>query len=162
MAMSHALLAASLPFDVELAGLLVANMLSAWLDNEVVGKATETAHEPSQNHRASPQPVRLCLPPAVNPWPSASPSREHGTSVCAARESTGTGLERSFDPHSRWRPGQVRIADGRTPGLQDLGSGCVNGTSGRSVCLGSFPAIALRPGLASAPGAVCSHPDSGH
>jgi hypothetical protein len=54
--MSHALLAASLPFDVELASLLVANMLSAWLDNAVVGKATEAAHESSQNHRASPQP----------------------------------------------------------------------------------------------------------
>src|SRR5215472_12916452 len=64
--MSRALLAAPLPFDVEVGSLLVANMLSAWLDNEVVGKATEAAHESSQNHRASPQPVRLCLPPAIN------------------------------------------------------------------------------------------------
>src|SRR5215831_12831924 len=160
--MSHALLAASLPFDVELGSLLVANMLSAWLDNEVVAKATEAAHEPSQNHRASPQPFRLCLPPAINSRPGASPSGEHGTSVCVARESAGTGLERSFDPDSRWRPGQVGSADDTTRRLQDLGRGCLHGTSGRSVCLGSFPAIALRPGLASAPGAVCSHPDSGH
>src|SRR5437588_2012346 len=160
--MSHSLLAASLPFDVELGSLLVANMLSAWLDNEVVGKATEAAHESSQNHRASPQPVRLCLPPAINSRASASPSGEHGTPVCVARESAGTGLERSFDPDSRWRPGQVGSGDDTTRRLQDLGDGCLDGTSGRSVCLGSFPAITLRPGLASPPGVVCSHPYSSH
>src|SRR5215469_17016528 len=50
--MSQALLAASLPFDVELGSLLVANMLSAWLDNEVVEKATEAAYESSQKSQS--------------------------------------------------------------------------------------------------------------
>src|SRR6516162_49735 len=109
--MSHVLPSVSIRWDVELGSLLLANMLSAWLDNQVVGKATEAAaHEPPQDHRASPQPVGLCVPPPVNSRPSASSSREHGTSVCVARESGGTRLERSCDPHSRPRSGKVGSA----------------------------------------------------
>ena len=161
--MSHGLLSAPLPFDVGLGSLLLANMLSAWLDNEVVAQGNrEAAHEPSQDHGASPGSVRLCLPPPVHPGPSASPSGKHGTTVCFAGEGAGTGLERSFDPHSRPRPGQVGSADGRSGGLQDLGGRCLDGTSGRGVCLGSLSTLALRPRLASAAGVVCPHPDSGH
>ena len=36
--MSRGLLSAPLPFDVELGTLLLANMLSAWLDHEVVAQ----------------------------------------------------------------------------------------------------------------------------
>src|SRR6516225_4777242 len=160
--MSPALVSTSVPFDVELGSLLLANMLSAWLDREVVGKRTaEAAHEPPQDHRASPQQVRLCLPPPVNAEPSAAPSGEHGTSVCVAREGAGARLERSSNPHPRPRPGQVGSADGRTGGLQDLGGGCLHGTSGRGVCLGSLPTLALRLGLASSAAVVCPHTDSG-
>src|SRR6516225_832970 len=59
--MSHGLLSAPLAFDVELGSLLLANMLSAWLDYQVVAQGNrEAAHEPSQDHGASPGPVRLC------------------------------------------------------------------------------------------------------
>ena len=47
--MSHGLLSAPVPFDVELGSLLLANMLADWLDNEVVAQGNrEAAHEPSQ------------------------------------------------------------------------------------------------------------------
>src|SRR5215471_8394592 len=116
--MSHVLPSVSVRWDVEVGSLLLANMLSAWLDNQVVEKSAEAAYEPPQDHRASPQPVGLCVPPPVNSRPSASPSREHGASVCVAGESAGTRLERSCDPHSRPRPGQVGSADGGTGRLQ--------------------------------------------
>src|SRR5215831_12982499 len=117
---------------------------------------------PPQHHRASPQPVGLCVPPPVNSRPSASPSREHGTSVCLARESGGTRLERSCDPHSRPRPGQVGSADGGTGRLQDPGGGCLHGASGCGVSLGSLPTLTLGPGLAPTAGVVCSHQNAGH
>src|SRR5215469_1063170 len=161
--MSHVLPSASIRWDVEVGSLLLANMLSAWLDNQVVGKATEAAaYEPPQDHRASPQPVGLCVPPPVNSRPSASPSREHGASVCVAGESAGTRLEPSFDPHARPRSGKVGSADSGTGRLQDLSGGCLDGTSGRSVCFGSLPPLALGLGLASAAGAVCAHENSGY
>src|ERR1035438_1671173 len=152
--MRHAPDSRSSPFDPKQGGLLLANMLSAWLDGEPSGEATaEAVHEP-KDRRTSPQPIRLCLPAPVDARTSAPSSGEHGTPVCVAREGTGTGLERSFDPHPRWGPGQVRNADGGTGGLQDVGGRCFDGTSGRRVCPGSLPtfALALRP--ASPPPAV--------
>src|SRR6516164_7929637 len=115
--MSHVLPSVSIRWDVELGSLLLANMLSAWLDNQVVGKATEAAaHEPPQDHRASPQPVGLCVPPPVNSRPSASSSREHGTSVCVARESGGTRLRSALSP-AIWESRERRWRDGKTSRL---------------------------------------------
>src|SRR6266478_5190507 len=102
--MSHASASPSAPFDHKQGGLLLANMLSAWLDGEPSGEATaEAVHEP-KDRRPSPQPIRLCLPAPIDARPSAASSGEHGTPVRVAREGAGTGLERSFDPHPRWGP----------------------------------------------------------
>src|SRR6266446_6302536 len=159
--MSHASASPSAPFDHKRGGLLLANMLSAWLDGEPSGEATaEAVHEP-KDRRPSPQPIRLCLPAPVDARPSAPSSGEHGTPVRVAREGAGTGLERSFDPHPRWGPRQVRNADGGTGGLQDVGGRCLDGPSGRRVCLGSLPTFALGLGLASTAGVVCPDPNSG-
>src|SRR5262249_60349343 len=129
--MNHALLATSLPFDIELGSLLLANMLSALLDHEIVAQDTaEAAHEPPQNHRAPPQSVRLCLSPAVNSRPSATSSGEHGTTVRVAGGGTGTSLERSFDPDARPRPGQVGSVVGKTGGLRDTRGERSDRTSG--------------------------------
>src|SRR6266478_4288027 len=147
--MSHAPASPSAPFDRKQGGLLLANMLSAWLDGEPSGEATvEAVYEP-QDRGTSPQPIRLCLPAPVDARPSAPSSGEHGAPVCAAREGRGTGLEPSFDPHPRWGPRQVGNADGRTGGLQDVGSRCLDGTSGSGLGLGSLPTFALGLGLAS-------------
>src|SRR6266581_7641669 len=122
--MKHAPDSRSASFDPKQGGLLLANMLSAWLDGEPSAEATvEAVHEP-QDRRSSPQPIRLCLPAPVDARPSAPSSGEHGTPVRVAREGPGTGLERSFDPHPRWGPRQVRNADGGTGGFQDVGGRC--------------------------------------
>src|ERR1700720_4750833 len=106
--MSHAPASPSAPFDSKQGGLLLANMLSAWLDGEPTGEATvEAVHEP-QDRRTSPQPIRLCLPAPVDARPSAPSSGEHGAPVCLAREGGGTGLERSFDPQCCQRQLQFR------------------------------------------------------
>src|SRR5713226_2071888 len=100
--MSHASASPSAPFDRKQGGLLLANMLSAWLDGEPTGEAAvETVHDEPKDRRTSPHPIRLCSPAPVDARPSAPSSAEHGTPVRIAREGTGTGLERSFDPHSR-------------------------------------------------------------
>src|SRR5216683_1239535 len=63
--MSHAPASPSAPFDRKQGGLLLANMLSAWLDGEPSGEATvEAVYEP-QDRGTSPQPIRLCLPAPV-------------------------------------------------------------------------------------------------
>src|SRR5580700_11484373 len=159
--MSHAPASPSALFDSKQGGLLLANMLSAWLDGETTGEATvEAVHEP-QDRRTSSPPMRLCLPAPVDARPSAPSSGEHGAPVCAAREGGGTGLEPSFDPHPRWGSRQVGNADGGTGGFQDVSGRCLDGTSGRCVGPGSLPAIALRLGLASTAGAVCPHSNPG-
>ena len=159
--MRHAAASSSAPFDRKQGGLLLANMLSAWLDGEPSGEATvEAVHEP-QDRRSSPQPIRLCLPAPVDARPSAPSSGEHGTPVCIAREGGGTGLEPSCDPYPRSGPRQVRSADCGTGGFQDVGGRCLHGTSGRRVCLGSLPTLTLGLGLASTAGAVCPHSNPG-
>src|ERR1039458_5614784 len=131
--MRHAPDSRSAPFDPKQGGLLLANMLSAWLDGEPSGEATAEAVDEPKDCRTSPQQIRLCLPAPVDARPSAPSSGEHGTPVRRAREGAGTGLERSFDPHPRSGPWQVWNADGREGGLQDIGDRCLDGTSGRRV-----------------------------
>src|ERR1700737_2784377 len=159
--MSHPPASPRAPFDSKQGGLLLANMLSAWLDGEPSGEATvEAVHEP-QDRRTSPQPIRLCLPAPVDARPSAPSSGEHGAPVCAAREGGGTGLEPSCDPPPRWGSRKVGNADCRTGGFQAVSGRCLDGTSGRCVGLGSLPVIALGLGLASTAGAVCPHSNTG-
>src|SRR5260370_4087970 len=129
--MSHAPASPSAPFDRKQGGLLLANMLSAWLDGEPSGEATvEAVYEP-QDRGPSPQPIRLCLPAPVDARPSAPSSGEHGPPVYTPRDGRGTGLQPSFDPHPRWGPRQVGNADGGTGGFQDVSGRCLDGTRGR-------------------------------
>src|ERR1700730_10627755 len=67
--MRHAPDVRSSPFDPKQGGLLLANMLSAWLDGAPSGDATaEAVHEP-KDRRTSSQPIRLCLPAPVDARP---------------------------------------------------------------------------------------------
>src|SRR6516162_4372789 len=137
-----------LPIDVRLGGLLLANMLAAWLDdNPKVLSTGEASHE-SQDRRTSPEPTSLRVFTPVDAVPSPPPSGEHGASVRTAREGAGTGLERIPDPHAGSGPGQDGHRNGSTGGLQDLGGGGLDGASGRGVCLGGLAAGTLESGLA--------------
>ena len=81
--------------DVELGGVLLANMLEAWLARQP--KLFRQLRRQPMNPkitRTSPEPTRLHLLTPVDAWPGAPPSGEHGAPVCTAREGAGTGLER--------------------------------------------------------------------
>ena len=71
------------------------------------------------------------------------------------------GWSESADPHAGSGPGQDGDRDGEAGGLQDLGGGCLDGPSGRGVCVGSLAAGALESRLASAAGVVRAHRNAG-
>src|SRR5215469_16316506 len=155
--------ASALPIsiDVRVGGLLLANMLAAWLDDDPKVLSTGEASHESQDHRTSPEPTSLRVFTPVDTVPGPPPSGEHGASVCTAREGAGTGLERIPDPHAGPGPGQDGYRNGSTRGLQDLGGGGLDGASGRSVCLRGLAAGTLQSRLASASGAVRPHRNAG-
>src|SRR5712691_156493 len=155
--MRAALSLPSAPLDAALGGVLLANMLEGWLASESSFSVTVEATDELEDHRTAPEQTGLYICAPVNDRPSAPPSGEHGAPVCAAPEGPGTGLERSRDPHPRSGPGGIGCPDGGAAGLQDLGGGCLDGPSGRCLCLGSLAAGALEPRLASAAGVVRAH-----
>src|SRR6516225_7291307 len=152
--MSERLSALHSPIDAGLGGVLVANMLEAWLAGNPDGVSGAEAANELQDHRTTPEQTGLYLCPAVDECPSAPPPGEHGAPVCTASDGAGNGLERIGDSHPRPGPGNDRQRDDQAGGFQDFGYGCLDGTSGCGVCTGSFQADALESGLASAAGVV--------
>ena len=148
--------------EMETGGVLLANMLEAWLDSEPNVLASMETIDELQDHRAASEQTRLCVCAPIDDGASSSPPREHRASVCSLPESTGAGLERSSDPHPGPGSWLVGSADDGTGGLQDLGERYLAGPSGCGVCLGSLTPGAFRPGLASAVAVVCLDPDLGH
>src|SRR3984957_8349494 len=159
--MSQALSARQLSIDVGLGGILLANMLAAWLDGDPKVLPAEEAVDESQDHRASPDETSLHLSTPVDAGPSAPPSGEHGAPVRTTREGAGTGLERIPDPHARSGLGEDGHRNGGTGGLQDLSGGGLDGASGRGVCLGGFTTGSFESRLASATGVVRAHRNVG-
>src|SRR5258708_18650167 len=150
--MRKAVSALHTPIDVGLGGVLLANMLVAWLDGHPEVLPIEEATDESQDPATSPEQTSLHLFTPVDAEPSPPPSGEHGASVRTAREGAGTGLERIADPHAGSGPGQDGYRNGGTGGLQDLGGGGLDGASGPSGCVGGLTAGALESRLASATG----------
>src|SRR5216683_1906743 len=159
--MRQAVSAIQMPIDVGLGGILLANMLVAWLDGDAKVLPTGEAVDESQDRRTSPEQTSLHLFTAVDAEPSPSPSGEHGAAVRTAREGTGTGLERIPDPHAGSGSGEDGHRDGEAGGLQDLGGGGLDGASRRGVCVAGLAAGALKPRLASSAGVVRAHRNAG-
>src|SRR2546427_3234966 len=143
-----------IPIDVGVGGVVLANMLAAWLDGDSKVLPSGEAVDESPNHGTSPEPTSLHLPAPGDAEPSSPPSGEHGTPVCTAREGAGTGLERIPDAQAGSGPGQDGYRNGEAGGLQDVGGGGLDGASGRGVCLGGLAAGALESRLASGPSVV--------
>src|SRR5687767_5284926 len=122
--------------EMETGAVLLANMLEAWLDNEV-WIAGEVVDE-LKNNETTLQQTRLCVCAPIDDGAGSSPSGEHRTSVCPPPESTGSGVERNGDPHARPGSRSVGSTDGGARGLQDLGERYLAGPSGCSVGLGSL------------------------
>src|SRR5262245_35028199 len=91
--------------DAGLGGMLLANMIEAWLVGNPDGVTTVEAANELQNHGTTPQQAGLHLYPPVHAGSGAAPPGEHGASVCSARDGAGTGVERIGDPHARPGPG---------------------------------------------------------
>src|SRR5215831_10604763 len=155
--MSSSLIA---PFDPELGGVLLANMLEAWLDAQPDFLTIAEVTDELEDHRTASEQTRLHLPAPIDPGSSSSSSGEHRTPVCSAAEGTGVGLERSHSPHTGSRFGNIRYADNQTHGFQDFGGGCFDGSSGSRVCFGSFAAGALECRLVSTARIVRADPDT--
>src|SRR5260370_1514031 len=142
------------PVDVGLGGVLVANMLVAWLDGNPRILPTGEATDESQDPGTSPEEAGIHLLTPIDTERGPPPSGEHGAAVCAAREGTRTGLERILDPHAGSGHRKDGHRDGEAGGLQDLGGGGLDGTSRRGVCVGGLPVGALKPRPASTAGVV--------
>src|SRR6267143_3564653 len=93
--MSTASSALIVPIDPQLASMIVANMLENWLDFSPNALTTAEVTDEPENLRTAAEQTGLHLCASVDACPSAPPSREHRASVCAAKESSGTGLERN-------------------------------------------------------------------
>src|ERR1700686_835452 len=152
--MSQAPSALHAPIDAGLGGVLLANMVEAWLaGNPDCLPSMEAADEP-QDHGTKPEQTGLHLCALVDERPGAPPSGKHGAPVCPASDGAGTGLERIGDPDARPGSGNDRYRDDQAGGFQDSGGRCLDGPSRRGVCAGSFTAGALESRLASAAGVV--------
>ena len=118
--MRPAVSALPIPIDVRVGGLLLANMLVAWLDDDPkVSSAGEASHE-FQDHRTPPEPTSLRVFTPVDPQPSPPPSGEHGASVCTAPEGAGTGLDGisqagQIEVQIHWRSGTVTSVSVKRP-----------------------------------------------
>src|SRR6266436_9166799 len=128
--MSEALSALQSPIDAGLGGVLLANMVEAWLvGNRDCCSTVEAADEP-QDHRTTPEQTRLHLCAPVDECPGAPPPGEHGAPVCTASDGAGVGLERIGDPDARPGPGHDGDRDDQAGGLQDSRDGCLDRSSG--------------------------------
>src|SRR6266496_3044869 len=159
--MRPALSALHTPIDVGLGGVLLANMLVAWLDGNPTILPTGEATDESQDPGTSPEQTGVHLLTPVDTEPSPPPSGKHRATVRTAREGTGTGLERIPDPHAGSGPGEDGHRDVEAGGLQDPGGGGLDGASWRGVCPGGLAAGTLQSRLASSAGVVRVHRNAG-
>jgi hypothetical protein len=75
--MRPAVSAIQIPIDVGLGGILLANMLTAWLEGDPKVLSTEEVVDESQDCRTSPEQTSLHLFTPVDAEPSPPPSGEH-------------------------------------------------------------------------------------
>ncbi len=119
MSTAHSALPA--PLDTGLGGVLLANMLEAWLTRDPHFFNTAEVADELEDCRTPPEQTCLHLSASVNAGPSATPSGEHRASVRVAGDGAATGLERARDPHPRPGPGEDGHGDDEAGRLQDLG-----------------------------------------
>src|SRR4051812_34442929 len=87
--------------DAGFGGVLLANMVEAWLVGNPDRLVDAEAANELQDHGTTPKQTGIHLCPPVNECSGAPPPGEHGTPICIANNGVGTGLERTDDPHAR-------------------------------------------------------------
>src|SRR5215471_11842612 len=90
--------ASALPIsiDVRVGGLLLANMLAAWLDDDPKVLSTGEASHESQDRRTSPEPTSLRVFTPVHAVPSPPPSGEHGAQYALREKALELGWSESL------------------------------------------------------------------
>src|SRR6266568_4533677 len=91
--------------DAGLGGVLLANMVEAWLMGNPDGVTRGEAANELQDHGTTPEQTGLHLCPPVDERPGAPPPGKHGAPVCTANDGAGVGLERVGDSDARSGPG---------------------------------------------------------
>src|ERR1700686_1737729 len=109
--MREVLPALQAPIDAGLGGVLLANMVEAWLVGNPDGVTSVEAANELQDHGTTPEQTGLHLCPSVDECPGAPPPGKHGAPVCPADDGAGTGLERVRDPDARPGSGNDRQRD---------------------------------------------------
>src|ERR1039457_7336763 len=109
-------------------------MLEAWLVAEPRSITTEEITDECNDRSKAPQSAGVRVRATVDAGPSAPQSGEHRTSICAARQSVGAGLDAANDPDIGSGPWSIGSSDCGPGRLQDVGSRCIDGTSGSGVC----------------------------
>src|SRR4029077_1024556 len=117
------------PIDAGLGGVLLANMIEAWLVGNPESVTSVEATNELQDHGATPEQTRLHLCAPVDECPGAPPPGEHGTPVCTANDGAGVGLQRVGDSDARSGPGHDGDRDDQAGGFQDSGGGRLDGPS---------------------------------
>src|SRR5256712_7016536 len=103
--MSEVLSARHSSIDAGLGGVLLANMVEAWLVGNPDGVTSVEAANELQDHGTTPEQTGLHLCPPVDECSGAPPPGKHGAPVCAANDGAGTGLERIGESDARSGPG---------------------------------------------------------
>src|SRR5258708_12768939 len=85
------------PTDAGLGGVVLANMVEAWLVGNPDGVTSVEAANELQDHGTTPEQTGLHLCPPVDECPGAPSPGKHGPPECAANDGTGSGLERIRD-----------------------------------------------------------------
>src|ERR1017187_9371335 len=123
-------------------------MGQAWLRPAPRAITTEELTDECNDRSGTPESAGVRLHPAVDACPGTPQPGEYGTSICAARQSAGAGLDAANDPDIGSGPGCVGSPDGGPGGLQDAGSRCLDGPGGSGVCARGVAPGALEPRLA--------------
>src|SRR5208283_84176 len=142
------------PIDASAAARLLAHMVEAWLLAEPRSITTEEITDECNVRSGTPQSAGVRLRQAVDAGPSTSQPGEYRASICTAGQSIGAGMDAANDPDIGSGPGRIGSSDGGPGGLQDAGSGCLDGPGRGGVCPRGVASRALEPRLAPSARAV--------
>src|SRR5258708_4926442 len=103
--MSEAVSTLQVSIDAGLGGVLLANMVEAWLGGNPDGFSNAEAANELQDNATTPEQTGVHLCPPIDECPGAPPPGEHRAPVCTANDGAGNGLERVGDSYTRPGPG---------------------------------------------------------
>src|ERR1700683_5202090 len=129
-------------------------MVEAWLGAEPRLITAEEITDECNDRSGTPQSAGVRVRQAVDAGPGTAQPGEYGASICIARQGAGAGLDAANDPDIGSGLRGVGSSDGRPGGLQDAGSGCLDGSGGGGVCPRGVAPGALEPRLAPSARAV--------